>query len=90
MLCADDPWIRGVSACPAATGPIFEAENYLDFYCITVSAQSSSSFMQSQLDGSKFNHPKTWVFPKQKFGSKDKTQTCKVAWFTKYYWLHYD
>ena len=27
---------------------------------------------------------------KRKFGSKDKKQSCEVAWFDKYDWLYYD
>ena len=38
----------------------------------------------------KFHPPKTYAFSKRKFGSKSEKQSCRVAWFEKYDWLHYD
>ena len=38
----------------------------------------------------KFHPPKTYAFPKRKFGSKGEERSCRAAWFDKYDWLHYD
>ncbi|XP_062523370.1 zinc finger MYM-type protein 1-like [Corticium candelabrum] len=38
----------------------------------------------------KFHPPKTFRFPRRKFGSKGETRSFKAEWCEKFDWLHYD
>ena len=57
-----------------------------------VQGEKNESVAGSSLSSlpNKFHLPKTYAFKNQKFGSKGKKQSCRVALFDKYNWLHYD
>ena len=38
----------------------------------------------------KFQPPKTYAFPKRKFGLKCEERSCRAVWFNKHDWLHHD
>ena len=54
------------------------------------SASTSACYDSTVMIPSKFHPPKSFLFPKRSFGSKNEKRSFRPEWCEKYSWLHYD
>ena len=54
------------------------------------SASTRACYDSTVMIPSKFHPPKSFLFPKRSFGSKNEKHSFRPEWCEKYSWLHYD